>query len=107
MVEILSIFLAFRVQLKANCSAILVIPSSIGSIIKGATQENIYMELLPDFQNHSDAPEKLYLATAEGDNVPFKAFAEVEREAEFATYRTPGPASGCHNPFFFSGGYSP
>jgi hydrophobic/amphiphilic exporter-1 (mainly G- bacteria), HAE1 family len=50
--------------------------ASIGVIQKGANQEKIYMELLPDFQNHSDAPSKLYLTTPTGNFVPFKAFAD-------------------------------
>jgi len=50
--------------------------ASVGTILKGATQERIYMELLPEYQNYGDAPSKLYLATTDGKLVPFKAMAE-------------------------------
>lgn len=50
--------------------------TSIGSIQKGADKEKIYMKLFPDFQNHVDAPNKLYLKTADGQFVPFKALAD-------------------------------
>lgn len=50
--------------------------ASIGSIQKGVNKEKIYMELLPEFQNYSDAPAKLYLTTASGHFVPFKALAD-------------------------------
>lgn len=49
---------------------------SVGKIQKGAIEERIYMELLPEFQNHSDAPEKLYLTAANGAFVPFRSFAQ-------------------------------
>ncbi len=49
---------------------------SVGKIQKGANEEHIYMELLPEFQNHSDAPEKLYLTTPSGQFIPFKSFAK-------------------------------
>lgn len=48
---------------------------SVGKIQKGASEEQIFMELLPEFQNHSDAPEKLYLTTPGGQYVPFKSIA--------------------------------
>lgn len=54
--------------------------ASIGKIRKGATEESIYMELLPEFQNTAHAPEKLYLTTPEGSFVPFKAFAIWEEK---------------------------
>lgn len=47
----------------------------IGKIQKGANEEHIFMELLPEFQNFSDAPKKLYLTTPEGHFIPFKSFA--------------------------------
>lgn len=47
----------------------------IGKIQKGADEEKIFMELLPQFQNHTDAPDKLYLTTSEGHYIPFKSFA--------------------------------
>lgn len=47
----------------------------IGKIQKGANEEDIFMELLPEFQNHSDAPNKLYLTTPDGHFIPFKSFA--------------------------------
>jgi HAE1 family hydrophobic/amphiphilic exporter-1 len=49
---------------------------SIGKIQKGANEEHIYMELLPEYQNHTDAPEKLYLKTIVGDFVPLKSFVK-------------------------------
>ena len=49
---------------------------SVGTIQKGANQEKIYMELLPNFQNHVDAPEKLYLKTSDENLIPFKALAD-------------------------------
>lgn len=49
--------------------------ASIGEIQKGATQDKIYMELLSEYQNHSDAPNRLYLTTSNGNYVPFKTIA--------------------------------
>ncbi len=49
--------------------------SYVSAIQKGANQKKIYMELLPEFQNYSNAPKKLYLTTADGQYVPFKALA--------------------------------
>lgn len=54
--------------------------ASIGSIQKGAKQEKIYMELLKDFTNHTDAPSKLYLTTSNGSFVPFKAIADWQEK---------------------------
>lgn len=54
--------------------------ASIASIQKGVQQEKIYMELLPEFQNFSDAPNKLYLTNAQGQFVPFRAFAHWEEK---------------------------
>lgn len=53
---------------------------SIGKIRKGANEEHIYMELLPEFQNHADAPEKLYLTTSDGSFVPFKSLADWQEK---------------------------
>jgi hydrophobic/amphiphilic exporter-1 (mainly G- bacteria), HAE1 family len=50
--------------------------ASVGKIQKGANEEKIYMELLSEFQNHSNSPAKLYLTTPDGNFVPFKALAE-------------------------------
>lgn len=50
--------------------------SSVGQIQKGATQEKIYLELLPNYQNHTDAPAKLYLTAADGRFVPLKSLVE-------------------------------
>ena len=47
--------------------------ASIGKIQKGVNEEKIYMELLPQFQDHVNAPAKLYLTTSAGSFVPFKA----------------------------------
>lgn len=48
----------------------------IGKIQKGPNVEHIYMELLPEFQNHSNAPEKLYLTTSSGHFVPLKSVTQ-------------------------------
>lgn len=53
---------------------------SVGTLQKGAEQENIYMELLPQFQNYTDAPSSLYLTTASGSFVPFKSLATWEEK---------------------------
>lgn len=50
--------------------------SYIGSIRKGAIKEDIYMELLPNYQNSVNAPSKLYLSAPNGGYVPLKALAE-------------------------------
>lgn len=50
--------------------------ASLGKIQKGVNEEKIYMELLPEYQNHSNAPAKLYLSTSSGNFVPFKTLAE-------------------------------
>lgn len=50
--------------------------SAIGSIQKGIHKEKIFMELLPEFQDHTDAPSHLYLSAADGQFIPFKALAE-------------------------------
>lgn len=49
--------------------------SSIGTIQKGANEERIFMELLPEYQDHINAPAKLYLTTPSGGFIPFKALA--------------------------------
>ena len=54
--------------------------TSIGTIQKGVDQEKIYMQLLPDFQNHSNAPDKLYLTTLDGQFVPFRALADWQEK---------------------------
>ncbi len=54
--------------------------TSIGSIQKGADQEKIHLQLLPDFQNHANAPNKLYLTTSDGQFVPLKAFADWQEK---------------------------
>lgn len=48
---------------------------SIGTLFKGTNQHKIYMELLPEFQDHADAPNKLFLSTPDGHFVPLKAVA--------------------------------
>lgn len=53
---------------------------SIGSIQRGVNKEKIYMELMPEFQNYSDAPSKLYLASTSGQLVPLRAMAEWKEE---------------------------
>src|SRR5262249_11323983 len=40
--------------------------AKIGKIQKGVNEENIYLELLPEFQNHVNAPAKLFLTTSSG-----------------------------------------
>ncbi len=54
--------------------------ASVGTLQKGAEQENIYMELLPEFQNYTDAPGSLYLTTESGNFVPFKSLATWEEK---------------------------
>ena len=49
---------------------------SIGKIQKGVNEEKIYLELLHEFQNHTNAPAKLYLTTPTGGFVPFRALAD-------------------------------
>lgn len=53
---------------------------SIGTIQRGAEQERIYMRLLPDFQNFTNAPNKLYLTTKDGQFIPFKALANWQEK---------------------------
>ena len=53
---------------------------SIGKIQRGAIQEKIYMELLPEYQDSAGAPDKLYLSTQEGSFVPLKALVEWEEK---------------------------
>jgi hydrophobic/amphiphilic exporter-1 (mainly G- bacteria), HAE1 family len=53
---------------------------SIGSIQKGANQEKIYMELLPHYQDHSNAPDKLYLTNSNDHWIPLKALAQWEEK---------------------------
>ncbi len=50
--------------------------SSIGFIQKETIKEKIYMELLSKYQNHSDAPSKLYLTSENGTAVPFKTLVQ-------------------------------
>ena len=54
--------------------------SPVASIQNGALTEKIYLELLPEYQNSSNAPSKLHLADASGRVVPLKAFAEWKEE---------------------------
>jgi HAE1 family hydrophobic/amphiphilic exporter-1 len=51
-----------------------------GTIQRGNDQESIYMELLPEYQNHAGALSKLYLTAPGGDLVPLKALAEWEEK---------------------------
>lgn len=53
---------------------------NIGSIDKGANSDPIYMELLPEFQNHIGALSKLYLKGNEGSFVPLKTLASWEEK---------------------------
>ncbi len=54
--------------------------ASVGKIQKGATEEKIYMDLLPEYKDHANAPAKLYLTTPSGSFVPFKALAEWKEQ---------------------------
>lgn len=54
--------------------------NSVGVIQKGATQEKIFLELQPEFQNHAGSLAKLYLSAANGSLIPFKALAEWEEK---------------------------
>jgi HAE1 family hydrophobic/amphiphilic exporter-1 len=49
--------------------------AAIGSIQKGIHKEKIFMEMMPEFQDHADAPSHLYLTAANDQFVPFKALA--------------------------------
>jgi HAE1 family hydrophobic/amphiphilic exporter-1 len=53
---------------------------SVGLLQKGPKQEKIYMELLPQFHDHVDAPSKLYLKSSSGTLVPFKSLAAWEEK---------------------------
>lgn len=48
---------------------------NIGKIQKGAIQKQIFLELLPEYQNNIGALNKLYLSTATGNIVPLKSLA--------------------------------
>lgn len=48
----------------------------IGTIQRGGSQQKIFMELLPEYNNYSNAPAKLYLRNAEDYLIPFKAIAD-------------------------------
>lgn len=50
--------------------------SSVGFIQKDTTKEKIYMELLSKYQNHANAPAKLYLTSGNGAVVPFKTLVQ-------------------------------
>ena len=54
--------------------------ASVGKIQKGANEEKIYMDLLPEYKDHANAPAKLYLTTPSGSFVPFKALAEWKEQ---------------------------
>jgi len=56
--------------------------SSSSFIQKGAHQEKIYMELLPEYKNDIKGLDKLYLTTAEGDLIPFKSIASWEEKLD-------------------------
>lgn len=50
--------------------------SSIGAIHKGIHQEKIYLELVSGYDNHANAPAKLYFRTANNDFISFKSLAD-------------------------------
>lgn len=54
--------------------------SYIGSIQKGATKEDIYLELLPNYQNSVGAPSKLYLKGSNGAYVPLRSLVDWHEE---------------------------
>ena len=47
----------------------------IGSLRQGTYSENIYVELLPQYQKSIDAASKLYLSTPNDELIPLRAFA--------------------------------
>lgn len=52
----------------------------IGTIQRGANQEEIYLELQKEYQNHAGALANLHLATSTGGFVPLKALAHWEEK---------------------------
>lgn len=50
--------------------------SSVGSIQHGVTKENIFLELLPEYQDSAGSPSKLYLTGKDGAVVPLKVLAD-------------------------------
>jgi HAE1 family hydrophobic/amphiphilic exporter-1 len=54
--------------------------TSVGTIQKGAQEQKIYMELLENYQNSSNAPAKLFLKGADNEMIPFKAIAKWEEK---------------------------
>lgn len=49
--------------------------ASIGSIRQGSFSENIFVELLPEYQRTLDTASKLYLSSPQEELVPLRAFA--------------------------------
>lgn len=54
--------------------------TSLGTIRKGVTQEKISMELLPEYQNNTNAPSRLYLTASNGAFVPLRSMVEWEEK---------------------------
>lgn len=59
----------------------------IGEIQKGATQEKILLELLPEYTNRATSPAQLYLATSNGSFIPLKAMVEWEEKLGSSTLK--------------------
>lgn len=58
--------------------------ASIASIPLGTDKEKIYLELLPAYQNNTNAPSKLYLSTANGNFFPLKALVNWQEKLGMA-----------------------
>lgn len=71
---------------------------SAGSIQKGAYQEKIYMELLPEYKKGAAGLGKLYLTTPDGGLIPLKALAtwEEKLDAPRLVRREQLPVSSIH-----------
>lgn len=52
----------------------------IGTLKHGPIQEKIYMELLPQYNNHVKAPANLYLKTTNESFIPLKAIVDWEEK---------------------------
>lgn len=55
---------------------------SVASIQRGSSSEKIYLDLLPPFKHQKNILSKLFLTTAEGNLIPFKALADWEESLD-------------------------
>ncbi len=54
--------------------------TTVGSLQQGSFQEDIFIELLPEYQKRLDALSKLYCVSLEGKSIPLKALANWEEK---------------------------